>query len=160
MSKSKYANTGLLGEPEYTTVGGLYASTILPAKSGRYLVLDISDACWRAPATNEAAVNGYVDQHLESGKCSATKNGTKLSIATNVTEFATEMPYSESEAAVTLTAAKLVLATGVAGDFYVASNVQYWDNASSQDVLKCVGGDVAEGTVYVVVLSATSISVS
>ncbi len=156
MSKLKYGNIGLLGEPLFTLAGKMYASTVLSAKSGRYVVADISDTYWRAPATNEAAVNGYIDQHLT---CNSTSGNTILPVATNVCDFATEMPYSEAEAAVTLTAAKLILAIGVPGDFYVAANIQYWDNASTQNVLKCVGGDVAEGTVYAVVMDATSISV-
>ncbi len=150
MSKLKYGVTD--GIPQYTTEGTFLASDVISKKSGRYVVYDISDGYWRAVNDGEAVVGGYIP---EDATCSTT-SVDKFSIATNVDQFSTEMPYSFDGAAATLTQAVLNTLIGKFIDIYVANNIQYADNRTTvaDSLFIVTGGSVAENTLKVKVSSS------
>ncbi len=134
--------------PEITVEGAFSLGTILPAKSGRFVCFDISNTYWRAVATNETAITGYVD---ESVTTSATLYD-KLPIVTNISRVVFEIPYASAEVAGTLTQAIIDANIGLLGDLYVDGNgIQYCDIASTQDLFHIVGGSVENQVLYVTV---------
>ncbi len=150
--KTKY------GVAPYSTVkpiespeGLFYASQVLSKLSGRYVVYGTSSTYFLACADNAAAASGYVTW---TGTTSSTNGGTKLAIAMNIDQFATELPYAASGAAATLTNAVLVTLYSKLIDMYVTSNIQYADNNASQSAFRIVGGDAAENTLYITVLNS------
>jgi hypothetical protein len=148
MCKMKY---GIIdGKPRVTTDAPMYASTVLPAKSGRFIVYDTSATYYRAPATDEDAITAYVEQNLT---CSATSGSDRLPAVTNLAELTFELPYATSGAAATLTAAVLETLKGKLVDIYVdGDGVQYANaSASTDDMFVVQGGSVAENTLYVTV---------
>jgi hypothetical protein len=153
MAKLKYGVAPGYGEPIFSYKGKFLGSDVLSAKSGRYVVYDISDGYFRAVNDGENRITGYVEQALT---CDSTSGNTVLPIATNVGLFATEMPYSFDGLVATLTQAVLDTIVGKLIDIYVLNNIQYADNRTvvADNVLQVVGGDVAENTLYVVVVGS------
>ncbi len=150
--KTKYGIAPYSGiDPVFGPEIGLKASQTFYVKSGRYLTYDTGDTAFKSTANAEAAISAYTDW---TGTGSSTLLATKISMAFNVDQFATELPYAVS-AASTLTAAVLVTIYSKLIDLYV-STYQYADNnASIQDSLfRVVGGDVAENTLYVTVVAS------
>ena len=150
--KTKYGIAPYSGlDPIYGPEMGVYTSNVFSLKSGRYCVYGTSSAGMLACADNAAAISGFTQW---TGTASATTLATKISVAYNIDQFATEMPYAASGAAATLTAAVLITIYSKLIDIFVSSNIQYADNAASQSVLRVVGGDVAENTLYVHVVDS------
>ena len=141
------------GKPEFTHNAKLLASTVLPAKSGRFVVYDISDGYFKAVATSGSYISGYIEESLTA---SATSGVTVLPLATNVQECIFEVPYATSGAAGTLTQAVGDALVAKKVDLYVDTNgIQFANcSATSQALLEIVGFSVPNNTVYVKVVDA------
>ena len=154
MAKLKYGIADSKQNESYYT-GAFYASQKLLAKSGRFVVYDISDGYMKACADNAAAVTGYVEEVMTT---SATNGGTSLRII-DVRGKTFELPYAASGAAATLTEAVGKALIGKKIDLYVdADGVQYADNAANQAAFRVAGYNVAENTLLVSVLDANIVS--
>jgi hypothetical protein len=128
------------------------ASQVFKALSLRYVRYDTGDGYWLTCGDNEAAVGGFV---MESGFTgSSTAGATKLPVIRNVGQCVFEGPYAAAGAAATLTQAVLDTLDDKIIDLYVASSIQYADNATTQHILRVHGGDVDNNTLYVSVMDA------
>lgn len=156
MSKLKYTSNDEKRD-RVMCLGAFYASQKLPAKSGRFVYYDISDAYWKACADNSVTLGGWVEQHtsdLTSDATSATNGGTKFQII-DVEGRTFELPYAASGAASTLTETVGAALIGKKIDLYVDSDgIQYADNTANQAVLQVKGYNVAENTLTVMVIPA------
>jgi hypothetical protein len=138
---------------------GLAASTVLPAKSGRFVVYDVSNAAYEAIATDAAAISAYVEQVVTAAQSTATKNTAKPALF-SVKGKTFEVPFARAGAAYTLTQAILDAIMFLQIDSYVDTNgIQYGDDANSgsigtQHLYLVVGGNVDRGTVFVQVVDA------
>jgi hypothetical protein len=151
-NKLKYGVVPSYGcEPAYTWEAEMLASDVLSPKSGRLVVYDIGDTYFRAVNNGENKVSGYVDQDFTA---SSTSGNDKIPIAMNCDQFATEMPYATAGAAGTLTAATLKTYIAKLFDLYVTGNIQYADNQQNDSLMRVIGGDVDNNTIYVVVMNA------
>jgi len=130
--------------------GAFYASAVLSAKSGRFVIYDTTSGYWKVAPDNADKITGYVEEHLT---CSATSGGTVLSII-SVRDRVFELPYAASGVVATLTDAVGKTLIGKLIDVYVASDIQYADNATSQAILRVEGYDVAENTLKVSVIDS------
>ena len=158
MSDLKYGVVD--GQPQHTfwgVTGTLITSGLLPAKSGRLVVYDVSDTTWKQCADNAAYITGYVEQVFPTAaSCPA---GTKVPIV-SVKGHVFELPFARSGAAATLTQAILDAIVGLKIDIYVdGSYIQYADDANSgtagnQAVLLVEGGNLANNTLYVSVVDS------
>lgn len=150
-NKNKYGV--VQGSPIFSTTGKFGASDVLSAKSGRYVVYDVSETYFRAVNNGENKITGYVEESLT---CSATAGNTVLPVALNVADFVCELPYSFDGATATLTQATLDTIIGKLIDIYVASNIQYADNRTTvaDSILRIVGGSVENNTLYVTVVDS------
>lgn len=135
------------GKDDVIVVSGAFkASQKLPAKSGRFVIYDTSEAYWIPADDNAAAIGGYVEQSLTT---SATAGGTVLPIIDPKGRIF-ELPYAATGAAATLTATVLKTLIGKFIDLYVdGDGIQYADNAANQAILRVEGGNVDNNTLYV-----------
>lgn len=150
MSKIKY---GLCDNKEdlVLTKGAFGASKVLPAKSGRFVIYDISDGYWKGVANDTTAIGGYLEQSLTT----STSAGATVLPIIDVKGRTFELPYAAAGAAATLTEAVLATLIGKLIDIYVdANSVQYADNAANQAIFRVEGGDVAENTLKVSIIDS------
>ena len=142
---------------EIYTKGAFQASQVLPAKSGRFVTYDVSDASWISCENDEATIGGYVEESLTT---SATKGATSLGII-SVRQRVFKLPYAAAGAAATLTAAVAITLVGKLIDLYVDGNgVQYADNAASQAILRVEGHDVDNNALLVSVIDSAIVQQS
>ena len=138
---------------EVFTQGAFAASVKLLAKSGRFVVYDVSDGYWKAAVNDATQISGFVDEVMTA---SATAGATKLPIR-RVQERTFELPYAAEGAAAALTEAVGKALIGKLIDLYVDANgYQYADNLATplQKILRVEACSVARNTLTVSVIDS------
>jgi hypothetical protein len=145
------------GTPIFGHKAPWLASDVVSKKSGRYCVYDISDGYWRASNNGENKISAYVEHDFTAGSSSGAE---EYPVAQNVNAFCTELPYAIGGAAGTLTEALLATYLSLLMDLYVASNIQYADIQTNDNILRCWGGSVSHNTLFVTVVDSAIASIA
>lgn len=143
MGKLRYGIVSPRETKQSYTRGTMTASTVLKAKSGRWVTKAQGTDTWNLSTAINTQVDGY-DDTIDI----LTVTSDKHTIYTSL-ELVVEMPYWNGSAAGTLTAALGEADMVEVCDIYVASDIQYANlGAASTKVLIVVGYDVKNNLVY------------
>ena len=132
--------------PIDSIIAELPYSTVLSAKSGRFLTKNKTSDRFAVTTATDTQIDGFTESNLTANASGAY---TKVPIELPNYESSYEIPYYDTDDGV-LTQDKLDALIGEVCDIYVASNIQYANaSGTTYKVLIIVGGNVANNTLYV-----------